>query len=70
MARFHLDHNVSQQLARILRTQGHDVTTARDLRLERASDGLHFLTAAGRGAVLLMHNERDFLLLYGLRLNR
>ena len=58
------DHNVSRYLARLLREHGHTATNARELGLERATDGAHLLLAAERGWLLLTHNERDFVLLH------
>lgn len=64
MARFYLDHNVSRRLVRLLREHDHDVITTAELGSERASDGLHLLSASSLDRVLVTHNERDFLMLH------
>lgn len=64
MGRFHLDHNVSRQVANLLRTSGHDVVTARDLGLEDADDDVHLLAALQDSRVLVTHNRNDFVLLH------
>lgn len=64
MARFHLDHNVSQKIAPLLRTAGHDVVTARELRMESAGDEEHLLIAAKSGRILVTYNVKDFRLLH------
>jgi len=64
MPEFYLDHNVSAELARLLRATGHIVIAARDIRLEHAKDDEHLLVAAQRDWVLISHNEGDFVLLH------
>ena len=64
MAPLLADHNLSRPLVRLLRDRGHDAVTSRELGLDRATDGLHLLTASSLDRVLLTHNERDFLLLH------
>ena len=64
MARFHLDHNVSQKIAPLLRTGGHDVVTARELRMEASGDEVHLLAAAKSDRILITYNVKDFRLLH------
>ncbi len=64
MARFHLDHNVSHEVAEILQLRGHDVLTAWDLGLITADDDVHLSTAADDTRILVTHNKKDFLLLH------
>ena len=64
MPRFHLDHNVSQKISPLLRTMGHDVVTARDLRMEAAGDEEHLLVAANSVRTLVTSNVKDFRLLH------
>lgn len=64
MGRFHLDHNVSRQIAELLRVAGHDVVTARELRLEEADDDVHLLAALRDDRVFVTHNGHDFILLH------
>lgn len=64
MARFHLDHNVSHQIAELLRTRGHDVLTAWDLGLMFADDDVHLWTAADDNRIVVTHNRDDFRLLH------
>lgn len=64
MPPFHVDHNVSQRLTRLLVARGYDAVAAHDLGLDRASDARHLLLAAKQGRIVLTHNERDFLLLH------
>ena len=63
MARLYLDHNVSQRLARLLRTN-HDVVSARDLRLTRLTDDAQLLAAVRDDRLLVTHNRGDFALLH------
>jgi hypothetical protein len=64
MADFYLDHNVADEIAKLLRTRGHEAVAARDLHLERAKDDEQLLTAAQRGWILVTHNQDDFFLLH------
>ena len=64
MARFQLDHNVSRQIADLLRFRGHDVVTARELGLEDAADDVHLLAAIQDGRIFVTHNRADFVLLH------
>jgi predicted nuclease of predicted toxin-antitoxin system len=43
--RFLLDQNISPKVANVLRPAGHDVTIARDVGLQRASDEVVIATA-------------------------
>jgi hypothetical protein len=63
MAEFYLDHNVSAELARLLRATNHTVIAARDIQFKHAKDDLHLLVASQRGWILVSHNEGDFVLL-------
>jgi len=47
-----LDHNLSPHLAPILEDLGHDVETARDERLEKASDSLLLYETTVEGRIL------------------
>lgn len=67
MPALYADHHVARRLARLLRHRGHAVVTVRQLGLDRAIDATHLLTGATRGAILLTHNERDFVLLLAAR---
>ncbi|MCC7103946.1 MAG: DUF5615 family PIN-like protein [Chloroflexi bacterium] len=64
MADFYFDSDVSLTVARMLSDAGHDVTTARDLRLQAAADDLHLLTAVQSNRTLVSHNRRDVVLLH------
>jgi hypothetical protein len=64
MARFHLDHNVSNSIAQDLRHRRHDVVTARELGLTSADDDVHLWTAAGDKRIFVTHNREDFRLLH------
>jgi uncharacterized protein DUF5615 len=63
LARLYLDHNVSQRLARLLRTN-HDVVSARDLGLTRLTDDAQLLAAVRDDRLLVSHNRGDFALLH------
>jgi Domain of unknown function (DUF5615) len=63
VTRLYLDHDVSLELARLLRIAGHDVTTAQALGLAHASDDEHLLIAFQQERVLLTHNRKDYVLL-------
>jgi hypothetical protein len=47
-----LDHNLSPHLAPLLEESGHDVQTARDERLEKASDSLLLYETTIEGRIL------------------
>ncbi len=64
MASFYVDHDVSQQLARLLQDQGQDTVTARDLGRAAAEDEEHLLWAAQLGRVFVTHNEKHYCLLH------
>ena len=61
---FYLDHNASAGIAGHLRAHGHGARTARDLRLDRARDPQHLLTAARHGCLLITSDWHDFRLLH------
>lgn len=64
MADLHLDHNVSSQLASLLRDAGHDVIETRMIGMPRATDDVLLLTAAQAGRIFVTRNEADFVLLH------
>ena len=64
MADLYLDNDVSLELAPLLSSAGHRVTTTRDLGLFRATDDAQLLTAARNGWILVTYNRRDFVLLH------
>ena len=63
-AALYLDHNISNELLRLLTHAGHRVYSARTLRMSAANDLEHLLAATDRGAVLITHDKKDFLLLH------
>jgi len=64
LASLYFDADVSVRIAAVLEDRGHSVSTARDLQLRSASDATQFLTAAELGAILIMANRKDFVLLH------
>lgn len=64
MAAFLLDHNVSANLAPLLRVRGHTATTAREMDMEAAHDERILLAAATRELSVVTHNIKDFRLLH------
>lgn len=64
MATLYTDHNVAISIATLLTSKGHQVTIARDLGLERATDEMQLLTALERGAILITANRKDFEMLH------
>jgi hypothetical protein len=64
MAALHVDHNVSSQLALLLRRAGHDVIETRVIGMSRATDDALLLAAADGGRVFITYNEADFVLLH------
>ena len=64
MVAVYIDHDVSAQIAALLRNDGHDVLTTRERHLTRASDDEQLLVASQQGRVLITHNARDFVLLH------
>ncbi len=64
MAHIYTDHNVSLQVAVLLRALGHRVLTAREAGRDRASDDEHLLLAAQSGSVLITGDWKDFRLLH------
>jgi Domain of unknown function (DUF5615) len=64
VAEFYFDHNISVEIAELLRLSGHVAVTADELGLSRATDDVHLLVAADRGAILVTHNRKDFELLH------
>ena len=64
MARFLLDHNVDQALARLLVRAGHTAVAARLAGLARSGDDVLLLRAATQGQILITLHVRDFELLH------
>ncbi len=64
MVAFYLDNDVSLNIAAALFRLTHTATTAHALGLHSANDAEQLLTAVQRGAILVTHNYRDFLLLH------
>lgn len=64
MAAFYFDQNVSSGIAVLLRAEGHQLTTAYEIGLDRAGDDEHFLLAAQRNWTLVTTNGKDFRLLH------
>lgn len=65
--RFHLDQDVTREIARRLNAHYGDpecAKTATELGLHRAYDGHHLLVAAQAGRVFITHNGRDFITLH------
>ncbi len=63
MAGLYLDHGVAVAITPVLVSAGHDVLTARDLRLRSAGDDLHLLTATHLGRILVSY-DIDFRVLH------
>ena len=64
MAHLYLDHNVHLDLADLLTGMGHPTTTARNERMELATDDAHLLLTTRSHRILVSHNNKDFLLLH------
>ena len=64
MAAYYTDHNVAVGIAHLLRAEGHNVVTARDLGLDHARDDEHLLVAAQQARIFISHNRADFELLH------
>lgn len=64
MADFYFDHNISVEIARLLRVSGHTALTADEIGLRAAKDDEHFLVAAERDLIPVTHNRKDFELLH------
>jgi hypothetical protein len=64
VADLYADQNISLDLVRLLCQNGHNATTAREERFDRAPDDEHLLTAAERCLVLITQDADDFLLLH------
>jgi hypothetical protein len=64
VADFYTDHDVARKVAELLRAAGQGAVTARDLRLESATDDEQLLVAAQHGRIFATHNESDFILLH------
>lgn len=64
MADFYFDHNIAVEIAHVIRSSEHTATTAGEIGLASATDDEHLVIAAKRGAVLIMHNRKDFILLH------
>lgn len=64
MADFYLDHNVSAEIANVLRETDHTAVTADELGLDDITDDAHLLIAAERREIFVTHNRKDFELLH------
>ena len=64
MATFLFDNDADMRVARRLVRRGHLVTSAREARLDRASDREVLLSAARVRLIVVTHNERDFVALH------
>jgi predicted nuclease of predicted toxin-antitoxin system len=67
VSRFFLDENLSVHVASLLRTLGHEVTTARDEGLIRAHDDEQLFFAAENGLILVSHDGDFYVLHRGIR---
>ncbi|HEY7037112.1 MAG TPA: DUF5615 family PIN-like protein [Thermomicrobiales bacterium] len=59
-ALLHFDHNVDPQFAEDLRRHDYDVTVAKDLGMERASDEEHLIWATDHGRVVFTYDAGDY----------
>lgn len=64
MARFYLDHNVENRLARLLNEHGHNATTALAEGTMTLRDGAHLLFAARSTRIIVTHNKKDYVELH------
>jgi predicted nuclease of predicted toxin-antitoxin system len=64
--RFFLDHDVPAEIARVLRTERHEVVELRDVMNTTASDEDVFHQARTLGMLMLTCNRDDFLALAAL----
>lgn len=64
MTDFYLDHNISSQLATLLRRRGHAVVSARQIGRERGDDAEHLFIAAEQQRIVVTHDRDDFTLLH------
>jgi hypothetical protein len=62
-ARFYFDHNMHKSAAGLMRSRGHEATSALELGTDTAKDDAHLLIAVRRAAILVTHNRKDFELL-------
>jgi len=65
VASFYLDNDAPLRMATLLTAAGHQAVTARGLGRAAADDHEHLLVAAQRGAIIITHNAKDFVLLHG-----
>jgi len=61
--RFFLDHDVPAEVARVLRTEEHEVVELRDVMSTASSDEEAFAQAQTRGMLMVTCNRDDFLTL-------
>ena len=61
--RFFLDHDVSADVARVLRHEGHDVVELREVLNIESRDDEAFAYAQGQGMFMITCNRDDFLAL-------
>ena len=64
MAAFYIDDDVSNPLAGLLLSDGHDVVTVRSLEAKGTPDARHLVAAAQQGRILVTHNRDDCRLLH------
>lgn len=65
--RFHLDQDVTREVARWLNAHYGDAECAKaatELGLHRAHDGHHLLVAAQAGRIFVTHNREDFIAMH------
>jgi hypothetical protein len=65
LAAFQLDHNVSTQLAALVRGYRHSCQTTKDLGFGRAKDPNLLLWAANEQHIFVIHDEGHFEMLHG-----
>lgn len=69
MVKFYLDNDVALGMQGLLGAREHQVLTSRSLGTERIRDDQQLLIAYGEEAILITHNQRDFVLLHNAWLN-
>jgi hypothetical protein len=57
VADFYFDHNISVEIAGLLRMAGHTAVTADEIGLAGATDDEHLLVAAERRSILVSHKR-------------
>ncbi|HKG26330.1 MAG TPA: DUF5615 family PIN-like protein [Thermomicrobiales bacterium] len=64
MPHLYFDHDMSHVVSGSFRTRGEAITTARELGLAEAMDGMQLLTAARRGWLLVTHDQTHYKVLH------